>query len=220
MKLFLDTADIDAIRRGAETGLVRGVTTNPTHVMKQKDGAVFEDIVREICKIVPEHVSAEAVAVATNDLVAEATRISAIDPKIVVKIPMTREGLMAIPKLESQGIRTNVTMVFSPTQAFLAMSAGASYVSIVLSRLEKIGQEVDRFIEDTVRIKCNYGFTSQVLAASIKSQPTLLLCLRNGVDVASIPPFLFDELYKHPLTDSGLEQFNRDWQKVKTEVEI
>ncbi len=218
MKIFFDTADIDEIRQGVATGLVRGVTTNPTHVMN--NGGIFEDIIREICAIVPEHVSAEAVAERAGDLVEEAKRISAIDPKVVVKIPMTREGLIAVKELEPLGIRTNVTMIFSATQAYLAMCAGASYVSIVLSRLEKAGQEVDRFIEDTMRIKHNYGFASNVLAGSIKSQPTFLLCLRQGVDVATIPASLFNELYDHPLTDSGLDQFNRDWQRVRTEVMV
>ncbi len=215
MKIFFDTAEVDAIRTGVESGLVRGVTTNPTHILKS--GAVFEEVVRQICDIVPEHVSAEPVAHSADDLIRGAERIAGMHPKIVVKIPMTRDGIKVVPVLESQGIRTNVTMVFSPTQAFLAMSAGASFVSIVLSRLEKVGQETDRLIEDTMLIKQNYGFPSEVIAASIKTQPTLLICLRKKVDIATIPPSLFDELFQHPLTDSGLDQFNRDWEKVRTE---
>jgi len=216
MKIFLDTADVEEIERAAATGLIHGVTTNPTHVVKT--GAVFEDVLKRICEIVPEHVSAEAVADTTDGLVREAERIAAIAPQIVIKVPMTRDGLMAIPLLGEKGIRTNVTMVFSPSQAFLAMSAGATFVSIVLSRLENVAVESEPLIRDTVLIKQNYGFSTEVLAASIKTQPTFLNCLRYGADIATIPASLFDQLYKHPLTDAGLEQFNLDWQKVTTDV--
>lgn len=216
MKIFLDTADIEDIERANKTGLIRGITTNPSHIAKT--GKSFESVVQKICKIIPDHVSAEAVAESADDLVVEAERIASIAPQIVVKIPMTREGLIAVKRLSEKGIRTNVTMVFSPTQAFLAMSAGASFVSIVLSRLEKVGTETDRFIEDTMQIRNIYGFQSKILAASIKTQPTLLNCLRKGVDISTIPTDLFDQLYVHPLTDEGLEQFTRDWEKVVSEA--
>jgi transaldolase len=212
MKLFLDTADVVAIRRVAATGLLRGVTTNPSHIAS--NGSVFEEVLQEICDLGIEHVSAEAVADASHDLVAEAVRIAAIAPQIVVKIPMTREGLIAVSILRRRGIRTNVTMVFSPTQAFLAMSAGADFVSIVLSRLEKVGIESDRLIADAVLIKKTYGFASEIIAGSVKTQPTLLTCLRNGVDIATIPESLFDDLFEHPLTTEGLAQFALDWEKV------
>lgn len=216
MKIFLDTADIEDIERANKTGLIRGITTNPSHIAKT--GKSFESVVQKICKIIPDHVSAEAVAESADDLVVEAERIASIAPQIVVKIPMTREGLIAVKRLSEKGIKTNVTMVFSPTQAFLAMSAGASFVSIVLSRLEKVGTETDRFIEDTMQIRNIYGFQSKILAASIKTQPTLLNCLRKGVDISTIPTDLFDQLYVHPLTDEGLEQFTRDWEKVVSEA--
>lgn len=216
MKIFLDTADVSLISRAATTGLVRGVTTNPSHILKS--GKSFESVVKEICGLVPDHVSAEAVAASARELVLEATRIAAIDPKVVVKVPMTKEGIQAVQELEPMGIKTNVTMIFSPTQAMLAMSAGASFVSIVLSRLEKAGQEVNGFIEDTMLIKENYGFSSEVIAGSVKTQPTLLICLRNGVDIATIPGALFDDMFGHPLTESGLEQFDRDWQKLNGEI--
>lgn len=216
MKIFLDTADVDSIKRAAATGLLRGVTTNPTHV--KKTGQTFEAVVREICEIVPEHVSAEAVAESTDDLIREAERIAEIGEQIVVKVPMTRDGLAAVPQLEERGIRTNVTMVFSATQAYLAMSAGASFVSIVLSRLEKVGQEVDQFVRDSAHVKAMYDFQSEIIAASLKTQPTFLTCLRNGVDIATIPESLFDELWNHPLTDAGLAAFEKDWEQVKTEV--
>lgn len=215
MKIFLDTADLEEVKRGVYSRLIRGITTNPSHIAKT--GKSFESVVRKICDIIPDHVSAEAVAETADDLVVEAERISSIAPQIVVKIPMTREGLIAVERLSEKGIKTNVTMVFSASQAFLAMSAGASFVSIVLSRLEKVGTETDRFIDDTMQIKENYGFQSEILAASIKTQPTLLNCLRKGVDIATIPAFLFEQLYEHPLTDAGLEQFTLDWEKVVSE---
>jgi len=214
MKIFLDTADVAAIRRASAGGILDGVTTNPSHLAKA--GNLFEDIIEEICRLVPGHVSVEAVADSTEGLLAEALRLSALAPQIVIKIPMTPEGLRAVPELERKHrVRTNVTMVFSPTQALLAMKAGASFVSIVLSRLENVGIESDRLIEDTVTIKRQYGFASEVIAGSLKSQPTLLHCLRAGVDIATIPEELFNLLFKHPLTETGLAQFGRDWAQVR-----
>jgi len=214
MKIFLDTADVDAIRRARDTGLLRGVTTNPSHVAKA--GRVFEDVVEEILPLVPEHVSVEAVAETAEGLVKEAERLAAFGPGIVIKIPMTREGLKAVPILEKEKkIRTNVTMVFSPTQAHLAMSAGASFVSLVLSRLDKYAIDSDSLVSDSVLIKKNYGFASEILTASIKTQPSFLHCLRAGADIATIPEDLFNQLFEHPLTDLGLAQFDKDWMKVK-----
>jgi len=213
MKIFLDTADLASIRRGIETGLVDGVTTNPSHVAKT--GKTFEEVVHEICQIVPEHVSAEAMAEGADGLVEEARRIASIAPQVVVKIPMTRDGLRAAAVLEKEhNVRTNVTMVFSPTQALLAMKAGASYVSIVLSRLENVGIEANQLIEDTMAIRRIYGFNSEIIAGSLKTQPTLLSCLRAGVDIATIPESLFDQMFQHPLTNDGLAQFAKDWASV------
>jgi transaldolase len=214
MKLFLDTADVESVRRISATGLLDGVTTNPSHVAKS--GRVFEEVIEEICELVPGHVSVEAVAESTADLVKEAKRLSALGEQIVIKIPMTRGGLCAVSVLEREhGIRTNVTMVFSPTQALLAMKAGASFLSIVLSRLENVAIESDRLIEDTVVFKQQYGFPSEIIAGSLKTQPTLLHCLRAGVDIATIPEALFDLLFQHPLTELGLAQFDRDWASVQ-----
>ena len=214
MKIFLDTADVAAIRRASATGLLDGVTTNPSHVAKA--GRVFEDVIQEICTAVPDHVSVEAVADTTEGLVAEARRLAAFGKQIVIKLPMTPEGLCAVPVLEREHhIRTNVTMVFSPTQAVLAMKTGASFVSIVLSRLEAAAIESDRLIDDTLAFKRQYGFTSKIIAGSVKTQPTLLNCLRAGVDIATIPEDLFKIMWQHPLTEMGLAQFNRDWAQVK-----
>ncbi len=213
MKIFLDTGDVETIRKVYDTGLVDGVTTNPTHIAKT--GRRFQDIVKEICSIVPGPVSAEAVAESADELVATAEDIAAIAPNVVVKIPMTPEGLMAVPVLEQQkGIKTNVTMIFSSTQVFLAMKAGASFVSIVLSRLDAVANESHILVEDAAVIKANYNFTSEIIAGSVKTQNQVLSCLRAGIDIATVNPQLFWQLYKHPLTDSGLAQFARDWDRV------
>ncbi len=214
MKIFLDTADIASIERASATGLLDGVTTNPSHVAKA--GRIFEDVIQAICALAPRHVSVEAVADTVEGLVAEARRLAAFGKQVVIKIPMTREGLRAVPVLEREhGIRTNVTMVFSPTQAVLAMKAGASFVSIVLSRLESVAIESDRLIADTMDFKRRYGFASEIIAGSVKTQPTVLACLRAGVDIATVPEDLFNQLYQHPLTEMGLAQFAHDWAKVK-----
>lgn len=213
MKIFLDTGDVKAIRKAYDTGLVDGVTTNPTHIAKTDRR--FQDIVKEICSIVPGPISAEAVAESADELVATAEDIAAIAPNVVVKIPMTPEGLMAVPVLEQQkGIKTNVTMIFSSTQVFLAMKAGASFVSIVLSRLDAVANESHILVEDAAVIKANYNFASEIVAGSVKTQNQVLNCLRAGIDIATVNPQLFWQLYKHPLTDSGLAQFARDWDRV------
>jgi transaldolase len=213
MKIFLDTGDVEAIKKAYDTGLVDGVTTNPTHIAKT--GRKFKDVVKEICAIVPGPVSAEAVTEGTDELIAAAEDIAAIAPNVVIKIPMTPEGLKAVPILEQQkSIKTNVTMIFSSTQAFLAMKADASFVSIVLSRLDAVGNESSILVEDTAVIKANYGFASEIIAGSVKTQNQVLNCLRAGIDIATINPQLFWQLYKHPLTDSGLAQFAKDWESV------
>ena len=213
MKIFLDTGEVNAIKRASETGLVDGVTTNPSHIAKT--GRKFTEVVKEICGIVPGPVSAEAVAETADDLVREAEGIASLAENVVVKIPMTIEGLKAVPILEEEKkIRTNVTMVFSSTQAFLAMKVGASFVSIVLSRLDAVGNESFILVEDTMLIKANYGFNSEIIAGSVKTQNHILSCLRAGVDIVTIPDSLFFQIFKHPLTDNGLEAFERDWEKI------
>ena len=213
MKIFIDSADVEAIKEAADTGLVDGVTTNPTYIAKS--GKNFKKVVEEICKIVPGPVSAEAMAETAEGMIKEAVEIASIAPNVAVKIPMNIEGLKAVPVLENQkNIKTNVTMVFSSTQAYLAMKAGASLVSIVLSRLDAIANESIVLVEDAVTIKQNYGFRSEVLAASLKTQNHVLDCLRAGVDIVTIPPQLFFQMYRHNLTDAGLEAFRKDWKKV------
>jgi transaldolase len=213
MKIFIDSADVDAIRKAAQTGLVDGVTTNPSHVAKS--GKKFHDVVKEIAAIVPGPISAEVMAEDAQGMVKEAVDISSIASNVIVKIPMTVEGIKAVPVLERQKkIRCNVTMCFSPTQAYLAMKAGASYLSIVLSRLDAIGNESDILVNDTAVIKENYGFPTSIIAGSLKTQNHLLACLRAGIDVATMPPDLFWTMFRHALTDDALETFKKDWEKV------
>lgn len=213
MKIFLDTGDVDAIRTANTTGLVDGVTTNPSHIAKT--GRPFKEVVKEICDIVSGPISAEVMAEDAAGMVAEATDIAAIAPNVAVKIPMTVEGMKAVPILEEEkSIATNVTMVFSSTQAFLAMKAGATFVSIVLSRLDAVANESDILVADAVQIRDNYGFTSDIIAGSMKTQNHVLSCLRSGVDIVTVNPDLFFQMFKHPLTDQGLVGFAKDWQKV------
>lgn len=213
MKIFLDSSDVEAVRRAYDTGLIDGVTTNPSFIAKTQ--RKFKEVVREICSIVPGPVSVEAVAETPDDLVKQAEQIASTAPNVVVKIPMTAAGLKAVPILEERkNIKTNVTMIFSSTQAFLAMKAGASFVSIVLSRLDAVANESFILVEDAVTIKNNYGFGSEIIAGSVKTQNHVLACLRAGVDIATINPDLFFQMFKHPLTDQGLAQFAEDWEKV------
>jgi transaldolase len=213
MKIFLDTGDVEAVRRAHDTGLLDGVTTNPSHIAKTNRR--FHDVVEEICAIVPGPVSAEAVAETADGLVEQAIRIASLAPNIVVKIPMTVEGLKAVPVLEREkNVKTNVTMIFSSTQSLLAMKAGASYVSIVLSRLDAVANESHVLVEDTAVIKKNYGFESEIIAGSMKTQNHVLACLRAGVDIVTLNPDLFFQMFKHPLTAEGLAQFAEDWKSV------
>ncbi len=213
MKIFLDCADVETIREAAQTGLVDGVTTNPSHVAKS--GKKFKNVVEEVCSIIKGPVSAEAMSETAEGMIEEARQIASIASNIVVKIPMTAEGLKAVPVLEKEkNIKCNITMIFSTTQAYLAMKAGGSYVSIVLSRLDAVANESHILVEDTVKIKNNFGYPSEIIAGSMKTQNQVLSCLRSGVDIVTINPNLFWQMYKHPLTDQGLAQFAKDWEKV------
>ena len=211
MKIFMDTADVEAIRKASETGLVDGVTTNPSIIAKS--GRSFKEVVREICQIVPGPISVEGNAEGTKAMIEEARELAKLGSNIVVKILMSAQGMKAVEVLESENIKTNVTMVFSPTQAYLAMKAGASYVSIVLSRLDAVANESDALVVDTMRIKNNYGFDSEIIAGSMKTQNHVLSCLRQGVDVVTIPCSLFFQMFKHPLTDAAEAAFKKDWEK-------
>ncbi len=213
MKIFLDTADVEAIRRANDTGLLDGITTNPMKIAET--GNDFYSVIEEICSIVSGPVSAEAVAHKAADIVTEAENLAAIAPNVVNKVPMNVEGLKAAAILEQEkDIRVNVTMVFSADQALLAMKTRATFVSIVLSRLDKIGGDSANLVDDTVIVKENYGFTSEILAASLKTRNHVLNCMRSGADIISLPESLFFEMFGHPLTAQALDEFDAIWEKI------
>ena len=213
MKIFLDTADVEAIRKANDTGLLDGITTNPMKIAET--GKPFHSVIEEICSMVAGPVSAEAVAHTAEDIVREAEKLASIAPNVVNKVPMNVEGLRAAAVLEQErDIRVNVTMVFSADQALLAMKTGATFVSIVLSRLDKIGGSSEMLVDDTVSVKENYGFTSEILAASLKTRNHVLACMRYGADIISVPESLFFEMFHHPLTDQALAGFDEVWSKV------
>lgn len=212
MKLFLDTADVDEIRRLAATGVIDGVTTNPT-LLAQQGGDPLA-VLKEICAIVQGDVSAEVVATQHEEMIAEARQLAALDPHIVVKIPMTAEGLRAIRVLSREGIRVNTTLIFTPIQALLAAKAGAYIVSPFVGRLDDIAHRGMQVIRQTVAIFRNYQVKTQVLVASIRHPLHVLEAALLGADIATVPPKVFEQLLKHPLTDIGLERFLKDWQSA------
>ncbi len=211
MKFFIDTANLDEIKKGVEMGMVDGVTTNPSLVAKEKKP--FIEIIAEICKIVDGPVNAEVVSLEAPGMVAEARDLAKIADNIVVKIPMIVEGLKAVKMLAAEGIKTNVTLIFSAAQALLAAKAGASYVSPFVGRLDDIGQPGMDLVSDIVTIYDNYGYTSEVIVASVRSPQHVLDAALIGADIATIPFKVIAQLAKHPLTDTGMEQFLADWEK-------
>lgn len=212
MKIFLDTADIEAIKRANDTGLLDGITTNPSKILES--GKKFKDAIREICSVVKGPVSAEAVAYKAEDIVREAEEIASIADNVAIKVPMNPEGLKASMMLGEKGIKANVTMVFSPDQVLLALKTNPAFVSIVISRLDKIGGDVVALINDSVKIKQNYGFSGEILAASIKNRANVIDCMRAGVDIVTLPENIFFDMFKHPQTDQGLNEFDIAWEKL------
>jgi len=212
VKFFLDTANLDEIRQAIDMGLIDGVTTNPTLVARE--GREFRPLVEEICGIVPGPVSLETVSPDAPGMVSEARDLAAIGNNVVVKIPMTTEGLKAVRMCRSEGINTNVTLVFSPVQALLAAKAGASYISPFIGRIDDIGGTGMDIIADIVRIKQNYGFDSEIIVASIRHPGHVLESALLGADIATIPFKVIGQLSKHPLTDVGIKLFLADWEKV------
>jgi len=211
MKFFLDTANIEQIREAASWGILDGVTTNPTLV--SKENGTFDQILREICRIVDGPISAEVVSTQADGMVAEARKLAAIHPNITVKIPMIPEGLKAVVRLASEGIKTNMTLVFSPVQALLAAKVGATYLSPFVGRLDDIGHVGMDVVRDAVQIMENYGFPTQVLAASLRHPTHVYEAAMAGAHVATMPFGVLSQLVKHPLTDIGLERFLKDWDK-------
>src|SRR5258705_41603 len=212
MKFFIDTADIKDIREAASMGLADGVTTNPTLV--SKTGRRFEDVLLEICDIVKGPVSAEVTALKYDAIMIEARHLAKLRPNIVVKIPLIPEGLKAVRTCTDEGIKTNVTLCFSATQALLAAKAGAGYISPFVGRLDDVSMDGMQLIQEILEIYENYGFATEVLVASVRSPMHVQQAARMGAHVATCPLSVLLQLSKHPLTDLGLAKFLQDWEKV------
>jgi len=212
MKIFIDTANINEIKDAAGMGLLDGVTTNPSLIAKE--GRKFEDIIKEICTIVEGDISAEVVATDYEGIMREGRALVKISDKIVVKVPLIKEGLKAVRTFKAEGIKTNVTLCFSPNQALLAAKAGAYILSPFIGRLDDISSNGMELISQIMTIYRNYGFDTQVLVASIRHPLHVVDAALIGADIATIPYNVLIQLIKHPLTDIGLEKFLTDWKKV------
>ena len=213
MKFFIDTANIDEIQEAYNMGMVDGVTTNPSLIARE--GRDFEEIIQEICKIVDGPISAEVISLETEGMVKEAHHLASIHDNIVVKIPMTVEGLKATRILSNEGIKTNVTLIFSPLQALMAAKAGASYASPFVGRLDDISHEGLLLIEQMVDIYNNYAFETEIIVASIRHPLHVLQSALLGADIATIPFNVISKMAAHPLTDKGIKAFLADWNKAK-----
>jgi transaldolase len=213
MKLFLDTANLEEIKKANEMGVIRGVTTNPSIIARE--GRNFQQVIREICTIVNGPISVEVISNQADGMVEEAISLAAMHPNIVIKVPMTAEGLKAVKVLSAKGIRTNVTLIFSANQALLAASAGASFVSPFVGRLDDINHDGMKVVEETVTILRNYGFSTEVIAASIRNPLHVKKAALVGAHIATIPYSVLMQMVQHPLTDAGIEKFLADWEKVK-----
>ena len=210
MKIFLDTANIDEIKEGASWGIVDGVTTNPSLIAKEKRD--FKQVVKEICDIVDGPISAEVISEDSEGMISEAKELVKIHKNIVIKIPMTVEGLKAVSKLSKEGIKTNVTLIFSPNQALLAAKAGATYVSPFLGRLDDVGSQGMDLVRTIVEIFFNYDYDTEVIAASIRHPLHVVDAALAGAHIATIPMKELQQMVKHPLTDKGIESFMKDWK--------
>jgi transaldolase len=212
MKFFLDTADIEEIKRGLEWGMVDGITTNPTLIAKQ--GKPYLGTVQEIARLVPGPVSGEVLATEFDEIMEQGKRLSALAENVVVKVPLIPAGLRAVRALAELGIRTNVTLCFSAAQALLAAKAGAAYISPFIGRLDDVGQEGMDLIGQVVSIYENYDFETEVLVASVRHPVHVVQAALLGADVATLPFKVLEQLYHHPLTDLGLDKFLSDWKKT------
>jgi transaldolase len=218
MKIFLDTADLKEIRRAADANLIDGITTNPSLMMQAAGQGDPKDVFLEICKAVDGPVSAEVVAVEKDTMVSEGKRLAKIHDHIVVKVPLTEDGLRACRALRSEGIRVNVTLCFSVTQAHLAAKAGASFISPFVGRIDDVSGDGMELISHIRQVYDNYGFATEILAASIRHPQHVVQSLLLGADCATMPPKVLYQLLKHPLTDTGLAAFLADWKKLGKEL--
>jgi len=212
MKFFIDTANIDEIKKANELGLLDGVTTNPSLV--SKEGREFKDLIKEICDVVDGPVSAEVVSTDAEGMITEARDLVKIADNIVVKIPLIKEGLKAVKVLSGEGIKTNVTLCFSAVQALMAAKAGADYISPFVGRLDDLGQSGMELIEQIVTIYEAYGYETEIIVASIRNPLHVLDAALMGADISTIPYKVMEQLIKHPLTNIGLENFLADWNKT------
>ncbi len=213
MKFFIDTANLEEIRRFKQLGVLDGVTTNPS--LAAREAGDFRQLIADICELVQGPVSAEVLATDADRMFAEARELSAISPHVVVKLPTTREGIRALARCVDAGIRTNMTLVFQPLQALIVARIGANYVSPFLGRLDDIGHDSMDLLQAIRDIYDNYDFMTEILAASLRHPLHVVEAARIGADVATLPPAVFDRLLDHPLTDIGLQRFLADWKKAR-----
>jgi transaldolase len=213
MKIFLDTANLESIRKFNDMGLLDGITTNPS--LLSKEGGNPKDIMEEISKIIKGDVSLEVVSTEYSGMIEEGKRLRQYGKNVVVKVPMTPDGLKACKHLSSEGIPVNVTLIFSPNQALLAAKSGAKYVSPFIGRLDDIGKDGMNLIRDIKKIFSNYDFGTQILVASIRHPIHVVDAAKIGADVVTLPPAVLDKMLQHPLTDIGLDNFLSDWEKLK-----
>jgi transaldolase len=214
MKLFIDSGNLKEIETLVPLGIIDGITTNPT--LLAKEGGDYRGLLKKICQIVQGPTSAEVVATDTDGMLRQGRELAAIDEHIVVKVPFTRDGVRACKTLSSEGIRVNVTLVFSPSQALIAAKVGATYVSPFVGRLDDIATPGMQLIQEIVEIYNNYNFTTEVLVASTRSPMHIVEAARMGADICTCPATVIDALFKHPLTDIGLEKFLKDWEKAQS----
>jgi transaldolase len=215
MKIFLDTANIESIKKFVDMGIVDGITTNPSLISREKGHP--EDIMKEIVKIVKGPVNLEVVGTKTEEMIEEGMRLKKFGENVVVKVPMTMDGLKAVRKFAQNKIRTNVTLIFSSNQGLLAAKAGASYVSPFIGRLDDAGQEGMIVINEIVQVFSNYGYQSEVLVASVRHPIHVIQAGKLGAHIVTLPPDILSKMITHPLTDKGLSLFLSDWEKVKKE---
>jgi len=213
MKFFIDTANIEEIKEASSMGMADGVTTNPSLIAREKGN--FEDIIKEICKIVDGPISAEVISLDTEGMLKEARHLASIHKNIVVKIPMTIDGIKATRRLSEEGIKTNVTLIFSPLQALMAAKAGATYVSPFVGRLDDISHDGLLLVEQILEIYNNYAYDTEIIVASIRNPLHVLDAALMGADIATIPFKVLSKFASHPLTDKGIKAFLDDWNKAQ-----
>lgn len=218
MKFFLDTANVEEIKRVNSLGLVDGVTTNPTLISKEK--RPFEEIIREICSIVEGPVSAEVIGLEAEEMIKEARKLASWSDNVVVKIPMTEEGLKAVHTLSQENIKTNVTLIFTVAQGLMAAKAGATFISPFVGRLDDIGTDGLLLVKNLKKVLDNYGYKAEIIAASIRNIGHLESVAEAGSHIATVPGALFPKLWSHPLTDKGIEGFLNDWEKYTNQLNV